>query len=162
MLSTRSSSLWTIHVVRVCVCACVRVCVCACVRVCVCACVRVCVCACVRVCMCACVRVCVCMRMYVCVCVCMHFRNLKTIIIQRTGCNHRHQNSSVLCDFTIIIMRLLVRSPLRHCLAVQYVLYILLYWNVPCWGHQLWDINCCMCVCVCVCVRRHIAKLRQE
>ena len=27
-----------------------------------------------------------------------------------------------------------------------------LYWNVPCWGHQLWDINCCMCVCVCVCV----------
>ena len=23
---------------------------------------------------------------------------------------------------------------------------ILLYWNVPCWGHQLWDINCCMCV----------------
>ena len=39
-----------------------------------------------------------------------------------------------------------------------------LYWNVPCWGHQLWDINCCMCVCVCVCqsVRRHIAILRQE
>ena len=29
---------------------------------------------------------------------------------------------------------------------------IILYWNVPCWGHQLWDINCCMCVCVCVCV----------
>ena len=28
----------------------------------------------------------------------------------------------------------------------------LLYWNVPYWGHQLWDINCCMCVCVCVCV----------
>ena len=48
----------------------------------------------------------------------------------------------------------------------------ILYWNVPCWGHQLWDINCCMCVCVCVCVsvsqsvsvsvRRHIAILRQE
>ena len=29
---------------------------------------------------------------------------------------------------------------------------IILYWNVPCWGHQLWDINCCMCVCLCVCV----------
>ena len=26
-----------------------------------------------------------------------------------------------------------------------------LYWNVPCWGHQLWDINCCMRVCVSVC-----------
>ena len=26
-------------------------------------------------------------------------------------------------------------------------IYIVLYWNVPCWGHQLWDINCCMCVC---------------
>ena len=39
-----------------------------------------------------------------------------------------------------------------------------LYWNVPCWGHQLWDINCRMCVCVSVClsVRRHIAILRQE
>ena len=61
----------------------------------------------------------------------MHFCNLKTIIIQRTGCNHRHQNSSVLCDFAIVIMRLLVRSPLRHCLAVQYVLclYILLLYR---------------------------------
>ena len=30
---------------------------------------------------------------------------------------------------------------------------MLLYWNVPCWGHQLWDINAvCVCVCVCVCV----------
>ena len=37
-----------------------------------------------------------------------------------------------------------------------------LYWNVPCWGHQLWDINCRMCVCVSQCVRRHIAILRQE
>ena len=35
-----------------------------------------------------------------------------------------------------------------------------LYWNVPCWGHQLWDINCCMCVCQSV--RQHIAILRQE
>ena len=39
-------------------------------------------------------------------------------------------------------------------LGVAYIiiLLLLLYWNVPCWGHQLWDINCCMCVCVCVCV----------
>ena len=40
--------------------------------------------------------------------------------------------------------------------SIYYVLRIHiqynLYWNVPCWGHQLWDINCCMCVCVCVCV----------
>ena len=34
----------------------------------------------------------------------------------------------------------------------EHLYLILLYWNVPCWGHQLWDINCCMCVCVCVCV----------
>ena len=43
-------------------------------------------------------------------------------------------------------------QPKRRQLCVEYggLLEIVFYWNVPCWGHQLWDINCCMCVCVCV------------
>ena len=36
------------------------------------------------------------------------------------------------------------------------IFIIILYWNVPCWGHQLWGINCCMCVCVCVSVSQCI------
>ena len=59
MLSTRGSSLWTIHVVRVCVCACMRmyayVCVCMRMYAYVCVCMRMYA------------YVCVCMRMYVCV-----------------------------------------------------------------------------------------------
>ena len=31
-----------------------------------------------------------------------------------------------------------------------------LYWNVPCWGHQLWDINA-VCVCVCVCASQSVS-----
>ena len=33
-----------------------------------------------------------------------------------------------------------------------------LYWNVPCWGHQLWDINCCMCVCLSADISLYCAK----
>ena len=61
-------------------------------------------------------------------------------------CSAAFDDTNVLCTASRSISRRASRYPdsMRT-----------LYWNVPCWGHQLWDINCRMCVCVsvCVCVR---------
>ncbi len=50
-----SVHVFSLYIIRLCVCVCVRACVC--VRVCVCVCACVCMRVCMRVCVCACVRV---------------------------------------------------------------------------------------------------------
>ena len=57
--------------------------------------------------------------------------------------------SSRLRVFSKCTQRIIMHSTEGH---FTYMIICVLYWNVPCWGHQLWDINCRMCVCVCVCL----------
>ena len=56
----------------------------------------------------------------------------------------------IICCLKLSVLFIIIN--IEHSIWQLMQCNIILYWNVPCWGHQLWDINCCMCVCLCVCV----------